>query len=1140
MSDVNTIPPPDAPAAPAPGSSAEGGLSAAKLAILQARLRGKQVQAPRPPGASGAAAPIVPRAPGDEVPLSFSQERLWFLDRLQPGLTAYNMPGGLRLTGELDPAALERALGEVIRRHEILRTTFQGTAGAPVQVIAPFTGLTLPVEDLSGLDRAEAEDAVKQRVADEAALPFDLAAGPLFRPILLRLGEQEHVLLLSMHHGVTDAWSGQLFLREVSTLYETFRAGQPSPLPELPVQYGDYALWQRRTVQGEMLERQVEYWKRQLAGAPPVLELPADHPRPPVVSYRGASVPAYARPEVLERLRVVARGEGATLFMVLLAAFQALLGRYAGTEDVVVGSPVAGRGRAELEGMIGMFVNTLVLRTDLSGDPEFRALLRRVRETTLGALGHQDVPFERLVTELQTERTMSRSALFQVAFQLEDLEESTPAGGVARAMEAGRGGMRVQAVVPDTTAAKFDLTLSLQAHVRGITGTLAYSTDLFEAATVRRMTAHLDRVLQQVAADPGLRLSQLELMDGAERARVVEEWNRTDAAFPADACIHELFEAQAERTPDATAVVFEDDSLTYRTLNARANRLAHDLVRRKVGPETRVGVCMERGLDMVVTLLAVLKAGGAYVPMDPGLPPERLAYMLADSNVSLLLTQEVLRKRIPAAAGVKLLTMDGAASEGRPEDDLAENPRGRATPDGLAYVIYTSGSTGRPKGVMNAHRGVVNRLAWMQAEYGLGAADVVLQKTPFSFDVSVWEFFWPLQQGATLVMARPDGHRDPAYLQEVIERRGVTTLHFVPSMLQPFVEAADAARCASLRRVICSGEALPAALVGRFHARFPEHVALHNLYGPTEAAVDVSHWACGRDDAGATVPIGRPVWNTRLYVLDAALGPVPVGIPGELYIGGVQVARGYLGRPALTAERFGPDPFSATPGARLYRTGDRARWRDDGALEYLGRLDDQVKIRGFRIEPGEVEAALRQHPGVRDCAVVARMDDGEARLAAYVVGEAAADELNAHLRQSLPEYMVPSAFVALDALPLTPSGKLDRNRLPAPEYRAAAQYVAPRTPAEEMMAQIWTDVLKVERVGVEDNFFEMGGHSLRATLIVTRVEAAFGMHLPLRAIFDNPTIAGLVAALESAEDEIPDEETEPLAEPAAAGEAGEP
>ncbi|HST58815.1 MAG TPA: condensation domain-containing protein, partial [Longimicrobium sp.] len=873
MSDVNTIPPPDAPAAPAEAPTSaggtDGGLSAAKLAILQARLRGKQVQAPRPPGGSGPAAPIVPRAPGEEVPLSFSQERLWFLDRLQPGLTAYNMPGGLRLTGALDPAALERALGEIVRRHEILRTTFQGTADAPVQVIAPFAGLVLPVEDLSGRERAEAEAAVRRRVADEAALPFDLAAGPLFRPLLLRLGEQEHVLLLAMHHVVTDAWSGHLFLREVATLYEAFRTGQPSPLPELPVQYGDFALWQRRTVQGEMLERQVEYWKRQLAGAPAALDLPADHPRPAVASYRGASVPAYARPEVLERLRGVARSEGATLFMVLLAAFQALLGRYAGTEDVVVGSPVAGRGRAEVEGLLGMFVNTLVLRTDLSGDPEFRELLRRVRETTLGALGHQDVPFERLVLELQTERSMSRSPLFQVSFQLEDLEESTPAGGVARAMESGRGGMRVQAVVADIAAAKFDLTLSLQTHLRGITGTLAYATDLFEASTARGMTAHLERVLQQVAADPNRRLSQLELMDEAERARVVEDWNRTDASFPDGSCIHELIEAQAERTPHATAVVFEDDSLTYRTLNARANRLAHDLVRRRVGPETRVGVCMERGLDMVVTLLAVLKAGGAYVPMDPGLPPERLAYMLADSAVSLLLTQEVLRRRLPAAAGVKLLTMDGAASDGGVDDDFAENPRGRATPDGLAYVIYTSGSTGRPKGVMNAHRGVVNRLCWMQAEYGIGADDVVLQKTPFSFDVSVWEFFWPLQQGACLVMARPDGHRDPAYLQETIERRGVTTLHFVPSMLQPFVEAADADRCASLQRVICSGEALPAALVGRFHARFPEHVALHNLYGPTEAAVDVSHWACGREDAGATVPIGRPVWNTRLYVLDA-------------------------------------------------------------------------------------------------------------------------------------------------------------------------------------------------------------------------------------------------------------------------------
>ncbi|MFL5537847.1 MAG: amino acid adenylation domain-containing protein, partial [Longimicrobiaceae bacterium] len=894
---------------------------------------------------------VRPRRDDGPAPLSFAQQRLWLIDQVQPGSAAYNMPLALRLGGALDVGALERALGEIVRRHQALRTVFAETDGRAVQVIAPF-GFRLPVEDLSPLPAGEREAAVRRSATDEAARPFDLAAGPLFRAALLRLGDDEHVLLLTLHHIVSDAWSTGVLFRELGALYGAYRDGGESPLPELAVQYADYAVWQREQLRGDALEGQLAYWKARLAGAPALLELPTDHPRPAVQSFRGASEPFALRAELLARLEALGRGEGATLFMVLLGAFQVLLARYAAADDVAVGTPIAGRTRREVEGLIGFFVNTLVLRADLSGDPGFREVLRRVRETTLGAYEHQDVPFEKLVAELRPERSLDHSPLFQVMLLWQDGGE----GGVALP------GLRVDGVEEDTESTKFDLTLALRAGAGGLRGELAYATALFRPDTIRRMLRHFARLLEQVAQDADAPLSRLELLSADERRQVVEEWNATDVTAPAGLRIHQLFEAQAARTPDAVAVVAEEGSLTYAGLNERANRLAHHLVRLGVGPEVRVGVCLERGLDMVVALLAGLKAGGAYVPLDPGAPAERLAWMLADSAVPVLLTQERLRAALPPGTGARVVSVDAAWDEIARES--AEDPEPRGTAQGLAYVIYTSGSTGRPKGVMNAHGAVVNRLGWMQAEYGLGAGDAVLQKTPFSFDVSVWEFFWPLMAGATLVMARPDGHGDPLYLQEAIERHGVTTLHFVPSMLQPFIETADAARCAALKRVICSGEALPSALVARFHERFAAPVALHNLYGPTEAAIDVSHWPCERGAAADVVPIGRPVWNTRLYVLDASTRPAPVGVPGELYIGGVQVARGYQGRPGLTAERFVPDPFSTTPGARLYRTGDSARWRADGAVEYLGRLDHQVKLRGFRIEPGEIESLLLEQPSV--------------------------------------------------------------------------------------------------------------------------------------------------------------------------------
>jgi amino acid adenylation domain-containing protein/FkbM family methyltransferase len=1057
--------------------------------------------------------PVVPTERTGVLPLSFAQERLWFIDRLEPGSATYNIPAALRLAGALDAAALERALGEIVRRHEALRTTFAEVDSSPVQVISPFGGFALPVEDLSALGEADREAAVRRRVGEEASHPFDLSAGPLFRAALLRLGTEDHVLLLSMHHVVSDGWSMGVLRRELSALYAAYREGRESPLPELPVQYADYAVWQREQLAGEVLNRQLAYWKARLADAPALLELPTDHPRPPVQTYRGAAVPVELSAELLERLQALGRSEGATLYMTLLGAFQVLLGRYAGSEDVVVGSPIAGRTRGEVEALIGFFVNTLVLRTDLSGDPGFRELLGRVRQETLGAYEHQEVPFEKLVAELQPERSLSHSPLFQVLFTLQNAE------GGAGALP----GLSVSGVGAAMEIAKFDLSLTLTATAQGLRGALNYSTDIFERGTVERMVGHLARVLEQVAADADVRLSQLELLGDAERSLVLEAWNGTAAEYPVDACLHELVQAQAERRPHATALVFEGEPLTYAELNARANRLAHHLRSLGVGPDARVGLCVERSLEMMVGLLAVLKAGGAYVPLDPAYPADRLAYMLADSDPAVVLSQRGLRDRI-GSTGAPVLELDEAAPAWG-HGPVTNPERGTLTPEHLAYVIYTSGSTGRPKGVGVPHRAVVNALSWMQDLSGLSADDTVLHKTPYSFDASLRELLPPLLAGCRLVVARPEGHRDPEYLLGLMQREGVTTLHAVPSLLQALVDEGGLAACGALRTVMCGGEALPAELARRFSDQAP-WARLYNVYGPTEAAVDVTAWLCtDRPDGAAVTPIGSPMPNVRIYLLDPAGAPVPVGVAGELHIGGGQVARGYLGRAALTAERFVPDPFAARPGSRLYRTGDRARWRADGAIEYLGRLDHQVKIRGFRIELGEIEAALRQAPGVADCTVVVREDEtGDRRLVAYVVGDVEAGVLREQLRRDLPEYMVPAAFVFLDALPLTPNGKLDRKALPAPEGDAYARrsYEAPLGEVEAALAEIWAEVLGLDRVGRWDHFFELGGHSLLAVKLIGRMRRV-GLYMDVRALFTTPVLSELALAVgrASLEAEVP-------------------
>ncbi|HEY3570928.1 MAG TPA: amino acid adenylation domain-containing protein [Thermoanaerobaculia bacterium] len=1041
------------------------------------------------------------------LPLSFSQERFWFIDRMQSGTSAYNLPVRLRITGRLDTPALQGAFAEVLRRHEGLRTFFPFRAGRPVQEIRPEAGV-LTLVDLRGLPEPVRDRERLALVRRVSRLPFDLATGPLYRSALLRLDDETHVILIVLHHIVGDGWSVGVLVRELSALYEAFSLGRPSPLPEPALQYADFAVWQREWLQGEVLEAQIDYWRQRLAGAPPVTTFPLDHPRPAVQTYRGDSENLLLAPELGGALKALGRRQGATLYMLLLGVLDTLLLRYGTQEDLVVGSPVAGRARVELEGMVGLFLNTLVLRTDASGNPSFTELLERVRDVTLSAFAHQDLPFEKLVDELSPERNLSHTPFFQMQLVLQNMPlETVRLAGITISPVTSAAG-------PGGGAEKLDFTLEALETPGGLQTYLRFNPDLFEATTVARLAGHLQRVVETVVSRPEIPLREIPLLSEAELGQL-REWSATAAAYPPGLLLHGLVEAQVDRAPEAVAVVAGGEALTYRQLDRRANALALRLRAAGVGPEARVGVCAERSLEMVVALLAVLKAGGAYVPLDPSYPADRLAYMLESAGAPVLLVQPGLLEGLPPH-GARVVELGG--------EEEADRPAVEVDPDGLAYVIFTSGSTGRPKGAMNSHRGIVNRLLWMQDTFGLDATDRVLQKTPFSFDVSVWEFFWPLMTGARLVMARPGGHQDPAYLVAAIAGEGITTLHFVPSMLQVFLEARGVSHLTSLRRVLCSGEALPAELVRRFYDLLD--VPLHNLYGPTEAAVDVSWWPCERG-ARLSVPIGRPVANTSLFVLGPRMEVPPLGAAGELWIGGVQVGRGYLGRPELTAERFVPDPFGA-PGARAYRTGDLARFLTDGAIEFLGRIDHQVKIRGFRIELGEIEAALTALPAVREAVVVASRATGAGgavgdwRLIAYVVPAAGAEVtvsgLRASLGAGLPEYMIPSLFVVLEALPLNPNGKVDRKALPAPDFETAGgpvEYVAPRTAMEKALAGMWSAALgvEVERVGLRDHFFDLGGSSITGAIFINQLQEILGEIIHVVALFDAPVLERFAAFL---------------------------
>ncbi|MFG2569528.1 amino acid adenylation domain-containing protein [Streptomyces sp. NPDC048567] len=1027
------------------------GLSDAKRALLSRRLTA---------GRAAASRPVVPRRPEGVVPpLSFAQERLWFMEQFAPGTAAYNIPVARRLRGELDREALAHALDTVTARHETLRSRYPVTDdGRPVLEIADPAPAPLPVVEARDEEHAA-------RLVDEAgAEPFDLAAGPLLRTLLVRVADRDHILLLVVHHSVSDGWSSEILVSEILRCYAARVAGEGDPLPGLPVQYGDFAQWQRDRLTGDALTAEVAYWADELAGVEPLV-LPTARPRPARQTFDGAGYGFQVERELLDRLVALGKAHGATLHMVLLAAFQELLARFSGQRDFAVGSPVAGRPEPELEGLVGMFVNVLALRARLDGDPTFAELLERTRETCLEAYAHQELPFAQLVTELHVERDVSRSPVFQAVLAVQNYATGRRATA-GPGLDAETYGLRA-------SGTRFDVELFLMEWPDGLRGAFNYNTDLFAEADIARLAAHFDRLLHAVADRPDVPLSGIDLLSDDERALETEDCNRTEMPVPADATLVSLIAGQIARTPDATAVTADDGSLTYAGLDAAADRIAARLVAAGTGPGDVVAVGAERSLELVAALLGVLRTGACYTPIDTEYPPERLAFMLDDSGARVLLTQRGIP--VPDGCEATVLHLE--------DDDLsrgsAPTARGSApAPDDPAYLIYTSGSTGRPKGVPNTHRAIVNRLLWMQRSYPIGPEDSVLQKTPAGFDVSVWEFFWPLMTGARLVLARPGGQKDAAYLGELIRSAPVTVAHFVPSMLPLFLAEEGAGRCTALRRVVCSGEALPPDTARAFREALPG-CALANLYGPTEAAVDVSAWEC--EGPLDVVPIGFPVDNIRLYVLDRALRPVPPGAPGEIHIAGTGVALGYHRRPGLTASRFVPDPYGP-PGSRLYRTGDLGRRRPDGALEHLGRIDQQVKLRGLRIEPGEIEAAV----------VVREDTPGDKRLAAYLVttGEEPApdpQELRTALKQVLPDYMVPASFTALPALPLTPNGKLDRRGLPAPQiHRTAGAASAPGTPAERVLAAIWADVLGLDAVGVDEDFFDLGGHSLLATQVVAR------------------------------------------------------
>ena len=1039
------------------------------------------------------------------LPLSFAQQRLWFLDQWAPGNPVYNVCEAHRLKGRLDLDAVEKSLNEVVQRHEILRTTFPVLSDQPAQTIESSLGLKLAIIDLQALPEIERHERSLDVVGHEARRPFDLARGPLLRVIVVRLAEDEHLLLFTLHQIVCDGWSMQIFLREFCACYEAFSERRIPSLPPLSLQYVDFALWQHRLLQEDVLRPQLLFWRRQLGRQLPILNLPTDHFRPARQNFRGGKVFFVVPKSSTEALNELSREEGMTLFMTLLAAFKILLHRYSGQEDLCVGFPVANRNRAETAHLIGFCVNTLVARSDLSGDPTVKELLKRVRDVCLGAFAHQDLPFERVVQEVQPPRDLNRNPLFEVMFAFQNI----PLGNVSLT------NLISTSESIDSGTSKFDLTLSLSERDKMLVGFFEYSSDLFERHTIERMTSHFQTLLCGLVADRNLPISKLPLLAEAERRQLLIGWNDSYAQYPKDACLHELFETQAAKTPESIAFEFEAEKLSFRELNSRANQLARHLRGLGIGREMLVGLCMERSLGMIVGLLGILKAGGAYVPLDPAYPDQRLEFMSRDGRLAAIITQEKFVPRLQHYGG-SFVCVDNWDNFATQSDANLNN---ETTADGAAYVIYTSGSTGVPKGVVGLHRGMVNRLVWMWKKYPFVPNERSCLKTSLSFIDSLWEIFGPLLQGIPTTIIPDDEVKDPERLISILAKKHVTRIVLVPSLLDAVLEHAPNLQdhLPDLKYWSSSGEALRMETLERFRQYLPNSILL-NLYGSSEVSADVT-WSDMRDwHSGDPITIGRPIANTQIYVLDSHLQPVPIGVHGEIYVGGDGLARGYLNRRELTEEKFIPNLFNDQPGSCLYRTGDRGRFLADGTIEFLGRIDNQVKIRGYRIELGEIESTLNQHPGVKDSVIVARTRDSltEESLIGYVVPKQqpapSVVELRGYLRDKLPECMIPSVFMVLDELPLTPNGKVDRNALPPPDGKRPELdqgFVAPRNDLEELVVQVWLDVLEVGEIGIHDNFFELGGHSLLATRIVARLCAKLNVDLSLRRLFEFPTVAAL-------------------------------
>jgi amino acid adenylation domain-containing protein len=1066
------------------------GLSPEKRALLMQRLAKEKT----------AGAKIVRRAPAVVVPPSFAQQRLWLLDQMEPGTASYNIPAAAWLHGPIDVALLRRCLGELVRRHESLRTLYPAVDGTPRQVIGEPYPVELPLHEAA--DR----DAALEIGRKEVTRGFDLARGPLMRALLVRISEDEHLLVLNIHHIAIDGWSLGIFFRELAALYEA------SPLGEPPLQYADYALWQREWLQGETLQKQLGYWAERLAGAPPVLELPTDYARPAIQSHRGDVVRVSVPREVLAAAQQRSREEGVTLFMTFLAAMQTVLFRYSGQTDVVVGSGIAGRNHAELETIVGLFVNTLPLRTDLSGNPTFRELLGRVRDVTLDAYSHQELPIERLIEELHVERSLSHNPLFQVMVFFQNLPDRT-----MRLSGATLEQLEMEEL--NSATARCDLSIFVSVDETHLDLLLEYSTDLFEAATVRAFGNHLTTLLGAAAAHPETRIADLPMLSDAERHELLVTRTDNHAEVPR-VPVTRLIEEQTARTPGAPAIVFGERTLTYRELDDHANAFASTLRRRGAKPGTLVGIYTDRGTEMVVAVLGVLKSGAAYLPLDPSYPADRIAFMIEDSGARFVVRNglEIEERQACGAAG------------SQPAEETAGGLRARHSTDDVAYVIYTSGSTGKPKGVQIPHAGALNFLLAMQREPGLTAEDTVCAITTLSFDISVLELLLPLITGAKAVIAERAVAADGKRLARFIEDSGSTLVQATPASWRMLLDAGWQGD--PKLKLLCGGEPLPRDLADALLDRCGE---LWNVYGPTETTV----WSVlDRVTRDGPITIGRPIQNMHMYIADANFQLVPDGVPGELLIGGIGLGHAYVNRPAMTAERFIPHPFSAAPGARVYRTGDIARWRRDGRLEILGRSDNQIKLRGFRIELGEIEGALRDYAGVRHVVVLCREDrPGDKRLVAYAVPESPAvsiADLRAHLKAMLPEYMVPSAFVLMERLPISPNGKVDRRALPAPELSDldVATSAPPRTPEEQQLAGIWSEVLGVGQIGIHDDFFALGGHSLLATQLIARVSREFGADIPLRRLFEAPTIAGfaeiVVSDLMQRVDQLSDAEIEAL------------